>query len=318
MADRLIDQFLDGCPTNSVKNTVMSNDLRNERRAEPDAGELARSIEARWNGEPGRHWVDGVDHFDTLLDPMGAAVLAAARLQPGERVLEVGSGTGQLAMQASRLVAPDGSVVGVDLSQPMTDLARTRAAEAAITNLELVVADAAIVNLPESHFDALLSRFGVMFFADPAAAFSHLVSRLRPGGRLAVVVWQERSESDLFALPAAVVARLVPDAAPTPAPGMPGMFALSDPSAIRRLLLDAGATDVLVESHRRLLTAGPTVTETVAFMKSSSGFEPVLAAGPELVEAAEEELRRLVADHMGPTGVELGGAAWLVTARRPS
>jgi len=318
VADRMIiDEFLDGHPTNSVKHTVMSETVDGEPRTEAHREEVARAMAARWNGEAGRNWVDGVDRFDRLLEPMGAAVLSAARLQPGERVVEVGSGTGQLAIQASRLVAPDGVVIGVDLSEPMTELARRRAAEAGITNVELVVADAATANLPQSHFDALVSRFGLMFFADPPAAFAHLVSRLRPGGRLAAAVWQERSESDLFALPAAVVARLVPDLA-APPPGAPGMFALSDPSAIRRLILDAGATDVLVESHRRLLTAGTSVTEAVTFIKSSSGFEPVIAAGPEVVDAAEQELRRVMADHMGPTGVELGGAAWLVTARRPS
>jgi SAM-dependent methyltransferase len=282
------------------------------------AEHVAAEVAARWNGETGLHWVEEVDGFDALLDPMGRAVLDAAGLVSGQRVLEVGSGTGQMTIQAARMVEPGGSVVGVDVSGPMADFARRRARVEGAGNADFVVADAATVDLPEAAFDVLTSRFGLMFFADPAPAFTHLVNRVKPGGRIAFVVWQEMERSELFAVPAAVIASVAPHlAVPPPVPGAPGPFSLGDPARLEALLVCAGAGDICVERLQRRLRVGAGIAEAIDFVMRSSSLDAVRGDGA-LQQRVERELRRALADHTGPAGVELTGAAWLVSARRPA
>ena len=142
-----------------------------------------------WNGRPADVWVREAERFDSLLGPFGRRLLEASALEPGERVLDVGCGNGAVSLEAARAVGGSGSVTGIDLSAPMLEVARLRAEEQGV-DVHFVRGDAQTASFDEP-FDLVVSRFGVMFFDDPEAAFGNLARATRPGGRLCFVCWQE-------------------------------------------------------------------------------------------------------------------------------
>jgi ubiquinone/menaquinone biosynthesis C-methylase UbiE len=150
----------------------------------------------RWQEIEGEHWVSEAERYDTMVGAFGDAMLDAAALKPGERVLDVGCGNGATTIEAARRVRPSGFAVGIDLSAPMLGLARQRATSAGAREAKFVRDDAQTHAFTADEFDAVVSRFGLMFFDDPQAAFANLGRALRPGGRLAFVAWQgiERSQ----------------------------------------------------------------------------------------------------------------------------
>ena len=145
-----------------------------------------------WNGPTGEHWAAEAERYDAMLAPFVGPIVAAAAPQPGEAVLDVGCGNGALALAFAEQVAPGGRVTGVDLSEPMLAEARRRADAAGRGDVTFVRADAQTAALP-GPFDVVVSRFGVMFFDDPTAAFTNLAASLRPGGRIVFVCWQDLS-----------------------------------------------------------------------------------------------------------------------------
>ncbi|MGI8927555.1 MAG: class I SAM-dependent methyltransferase [Tepidiformaceae bacterium] len=191
----------------------------------------------RWNDEGfARSWPKR-ERFTTAITP---ALLEAAALRPGERVLEIGSGGGLAAIAAARAVAPGGDVTGFDLSAPLTKMASARAAEAGLANARFVSGDAQVDELPAGPFDVAISQFGVMFFEDPVAAFGNVRWRLRAGGRLAFACWQPAAANTWF--PGSVVAPFQP---PVPTMNLgdgpaPGPFAFGDEGRVRDILSAAG------------------------------------------------------------------------------
>ncbi len=171
-----------------------------------------------WNGRPAHVWVTDAERFDTMLAPFGRRLLTAAVLTPGERVLDVGCGNGAISLEAARTVGPGGWVTGLDLSAPMLGVARRRAEEQGF-DVDFVQGDAQTASFDDP-FDVVLSRFGVMFFDEPEAAFVNLARAARPGGRLCFVCWQEMFANDWIAVPAmAMVAHVgIPE---LPEPGAP-------------------------------------------------------------------------------------------------
>src|SRR5437763_3356466 len=144
---------------------------------------------AEWNGALGQRWVAMQQEIDHIVVPFGTAALKAAAPQPGERVIDIGCGCGGTAIEIARMVGAAGSVLGIDVSQPMLDVARSRAALTNCAHLDFREGDASKVRLP-AHIDLLFSRFGVMFFSQPSLAFSHLRKSLRTGGRCVFVCWR--------------------------------------------------------------------------------------------------------------------------------
>lgn len=279
---------------------------------------VTAAVREAWNGATGARWVDDAERFDALLHPMGEALLGVAGVTGGEHILEVGCGTGRLTIGLAGLVGDQGEVVGVDVSAPMLRLAADRIGEAGLSNVRLVESDAANVALPPAAFDALVSRFGVMFFGDPPVAFTHLAGLLRPGGRLAVVTWRAMPESEFFALPVSIAMRHAAEAlATTGPPELPGPFSLADPVELRALLDAAGLVDVEIAAVDRQLVAGHTVDDAMAFLSRGSWYDAVRNAAPAAIPAIEADLRTELAARLGPDGVTATGAAWLVTARRP-
>jgi SAM-dependent methyltransferase len=270
----------------------------------------------RWQEVEGEHWVREAERYDTMVGAFGEAMLDAADLKQGERVLDVGCGNGATTIEAARRVRPGGVAVGIDLSAPMLSLARQRAATVEATETEFVQDDAQAHSFPAGEFDAVVSRFGVMFFDDPEAAFANLGRALRPGGRLAFVAWQGIERSQWIMIPGAAAAPHVGLPAGI-APDAPGPAGLADPARVRRILEGAGFADVTTDELVRPMRIGDDVDDAISFIQSMPVVHEMLFAAPpdkrkEAVDAARESLR----PYCGREGVVMNdNAAWLVTAR---
>ena len=214
---------------------------------------------AYWNGPEAEHWVAYDDHYDAALTRFGSRVLDAAGIGSGDRVLDVGCGCGATTLDAARR-APAGSALGLDLSGPMLELARRRAAAQHITNVRFDRGDAQTCTFPRGAFDLAISRFGVMFFDDPVSAFANVGRALRSGGRVAFVCWQELPANEWIAVPAAAALAHVP-MPDLGEPGGPGAFAFADPDRVRQVLEDAGFARVDVDGVREPLLIGATLDE---------------------------------------------------------
>jgi len=277
---------------------------------------------ADWNGRSGEQWVANQARLDAMLDAFGDAAIEAAAIGEGEQILDVGCGAGATSQALAARVGPRGHVLGVDISAPLIDRAREAAPAGAPLAFEL--ADAGTAALPARAFDLLFSRFGVMFFDDPAAAFAHMRGALKPGGRLAFVCWRGGAENDWVRLPMAAVADLIP-LPPPPDPEAPGPFSFGDRGRVARILTDAGFTDVSIAPFDHPVPFGhgdtreAAVDNAVEMAFQVGPLARLLAEQPDEIRAqAAEAVRRAFAAKPGDHSVMIDGAAWIVTARNPA
>ncbi len=274
----------------------------------------------QWNGDEASHWVDAADGYDAQLEPFGDALLAAMAVQPGEVVIDIGCGNGVTAIGAARIAK---AVRGVDISAPMLAVARSRAAELGVTNVDFVEADAQICAFGPAAADVVMSRFGVMFFDDAPAAFANLNRALTPGGRIGFVSWQPLIDNEWLLTPGVAAATYVeiPPAETSTSADAPGMFSLSDPDAVRLLLEGAGFSRIEIAPIHTTMTlgGGGTVDETLAFLLRT-GIARALFAGAsdEQRALAVDAVRSVFAAHYEPgVGVRMGAAGWMVSGVKP-
>jgi SAM-dependent methyltransferase len=269
-----------------------------------------------WDGESGLHWAEHQDRYDAMLDRLTPRLIAAAEISATDRVLDVGCGCGETTRIAGRL-APDGTVLGVDLSGPMLERARARTRAEGPGNVRFAKADAQVTAFPAEAFDRVLSRFGVMFFDEPRAAFANLHRSVRPGGRLAFLCWQPMERNERFTVPYGAMAAFVP-LPDLGEPGGPGPFSLSDPVRTRDLLGAAGYVDVEVESVTEPIRLGADAEDAVRFLRGTPTVRTAFGGTDEGTAAkAVAALREALTPYETPGGLFLGSATWLVTARRP-
>lgn len=196
-----------------------------------------------WNGDPGRKWVALQIELDRLHGQAGDLVVEAAGPKSGQRVLDLGCGAGAICLLTGPLVAPDGTVLGLDISAPLVARAQDRIAETELQNVTVAVADVQTMSPPAQLFDLAVSRFGLMFFEDPIAAFGNIRAFLKPGGRLVFVTWAGSEHNPWFRLPmAAAVERLGP--AEPGDPDAPGPLAFRDRDRVTEILDRAGFADI--------------------------------------------------------------------------
>jgi SAM-dependent methyltransferase len=267
-----------------------------------------------WNEAGGLAWVAGQEFLDAQLAPFGALALDAAAVAAGESVLDVGCGCGATTAELATLVGPAGRVVGLDVSAPMLARARERVSGRPV---ELRLGDAATVPLEAGAFDVCVSRFGVMFFDDPGAAFGHLRGALAPGGRIAWVVWQSTAVNPWVTVPAAAVADLT-GPLPFGGPGEPGPFSLDDPGHVRGLLDGAGFAGVELAGYELAMVVGGglPLDDAVAFTVDHGPLRRVLdTTDADTRAVATERLTAALAPYASPSGVVLPAAVWVVTGR---
>lgn len=274
-----------------------------------------------WNEVSGPRWVRYQAALDAQLAPLGDAVLALAALTPGEHVLDVGTGSGALALAASDRVGASGRVTGVDLSAPLLDAARQRSrSHAHAATHEWLQRDAQTDDLGVASVDVVVSRFGVMFFSDPTAAFEHLRRATRAGGRLAYVCWQRAVDNAWVEVPLRAALAHVPPP-PEFSSGTGGPFSMADADATRGLLVGAGWSNVQIApwTGQLSLGGGLSLEASVALLLDIG---PTARALHEAGEGARGAVTAAVTAALAPhydrtLGVTLGGAAWLVSARNP-
>jgi SAM-dependent methyltransferase len=283
----------------------------------PDGGgSLNIAQREYWDTEGPAQYRAFADVNEALLSPFGQAMIDAAELQPGEHVLDVGCGHGASTLEAAERVAPSGTLVGIDISAAMLEPARRRVAEAGLDNVEFVVADAQVHRFPAESFDVAVSRFGLMFFEDPDAAFTNIARALRPHGRLVFTCPREPQDSQWIAL-AFGAAIAVLGRAPHPGPGGPGTFALADGDRLDQLLNRAGFREVVRKSVTRPVRLGRTPDDAVTFVLSLRESKQLFSGASEpTLEAAASALRAAFSPYAGPRGVVTDASAWLVTAHR--
>lgn len=269
-----------------------------------------------WAGEMGARWLASLDRFEGMIAPIGAALLARADYQPGERVLDLGCGGGATTLAIAERVGPAGAALGLDVAPMLVERARQRAAGAGST-ARFVCADAATAKLDTPPFDRLFSRFGSMFFEAPVAAFQNLKAMLKPGARIDLAVWAAPRDN-LWMMEVMGVVRRHVDIPPA-VPRAPGPFAFEDLVYLEEILTSAGFTGMDITAYEGLQpVGGPGASPTAAadFVLASMAVGRVLdEAGSAIREAARADLIALFADrHVEGKGVMLGAKAWLVSA----
>ena len=269
---------------------------------------------AFWNGQGGHTWVARQKHTDAVMQPVADALLAFAAPRTGERVLEIGCGCGATTLEFARAVGASGRVVGLDISAPMLAEAARRAAAAGVSAIEWREADAATAALDE--FDLLASAFGVMFFGDPVAAFSHLRRAANPGARMAFVCWRPLSENPVIGVPMEAVRPHVPPR-PTPVPNAPGMFAFAERERVKEILTASGWAPPRFEmlDLELDLAAGGGLEAAVDQSTKIGAINSWLRDQPaDVVAAAVASIRNAFAAHVDGDSVRLRAAMWLVSS----
>jgi len=271
---------------------------------------------AYWNDIAGPKWVQLDALINDQIEALGLEAIARAAPHAGEAVLDIGCGCGHSSLELARQVGEAGRVVGVDVSRPMLDLARSRAGD--FSQLRFEQADAQTHPFEAEAFDLLFSRFGVMFFEDPLAAFQNLFDALRPGGRFVFVCWQEIAKNPWMAVPGAAAMQHLEAVAP-PDPTAPGPFAFADAARVLAMLSSAGFEDVRHEAHGSQVTVGRGLggEQILEFLVQMG---PAGAAMREAEPEVQERIRTSVAEAVAPLLTEEGmvadAATWMVQAAK--
>ena len=266
-----------------------------------------------WNGPTGENWAQYNNETDRSLADAAEAALKLAAARPGERVLDIGCGAGAASLSLADQVGPGGHVMGVDVSRPLLAMARSRVQAA---NVEFLEADAALYPF-QPEFDLIFSRFGVMFFVDPIAAFANIRKAAGRNARLAFICWRSVEENEWASLPYSVAKPFLPERPPADS-SSPGPFAFADAGRLRAVLETAGFSDIRIEKFSGVMDLGP--------VPAQAAFQVTSLMGPttRVLRNADEATRNKVLDTItkalaklqaGEGPIRLGTACWLVGAR---
>jgi SAM-dependent methyltransferase len=266
-----------------------------------------------WNSAGGHRWVERQQSQDIILGPILQVTLDRAQVQQGERVVDIGCGTGASSIALAERAGPAGQVLGVDVSAPMLARAAERLAPGA--PVKFVRADATTHRFEPAAFDLLFSRFGVMFFAEPVRAFANLHTALKPGGRLAFACWRKLDENPWLQVPLGAALEHVPPL-PRPGPEEAGPFSFASEQRVHRILADAGFQSVILEPREFDLdiACGGGIEEALeAAMALGPTSRALHDQGPERAAVAAS-IRDALQPYQRGKQVVLAGAIWLVTA----
>ncbi|HEY8478631.1 MAG TPA: methyltransferase domain-containing protein [Spirillospora sp.] len=261
-----------------------------------------------WNGYEGRHWADNYERYDAGNGAFNGFLLEGAAIGPRDRVLDIGCGSGQVTRLAARR-AVLGGATGVDLSAPMLTRARILAEKEGLANVTFEQGDAQVHPFPDAAYDVAVSRFGIMFFADPVAAFANIRRALRENGRLAFLAMAPLEENDI-----GTVLDALPPVEDAPAEDRDphhGPLSLSDPNRTREVLEGAGFREVVCRKVRAEQIEGRDARDAAEFFAGWGPIRHHYGESEEIVDTLVEAMRPFERDG----AVRLQGTAWLVTAR---
>jgi SAM-dependent methyltransferase len=211
--------------------------------------DFVNTEQAKFWSELAPTWLELEDQLEEVGGQPGELAMDRLGLLPGQKVADLGCGAGRTTLELAARVGSRGEVVGFDISAEMLARGRDRAARLGLPNVAFVHADVQVHDLGEARFDAAYSRFGVMFFTDPVAAFGNVRRALRPGGTLSFVCWQSVFDNEWMLIPGAAVVAVTGSLPPMPGPDEPGPFSLADPARVRAVLEAAGFGSVTVTPH---------------------------------------------------------------------
>jgi SAM-dependent methyltransferase len=271
-----------------------------------------------WNTVAGPRWVGLEGFVERRIRAVNDLLLERSGVEPGGAVLEIGCGTGAFTEPLARAVGERGTVVGADISAAMLAGARKRLAEAGLGNVSLLEADAQTHKFEPGRFDLIASRFGVMFFEDPAAAFANLIGASRRGGRLCFACWGSLDENRHWLIPYEVALRHLGPPKPRPARA-PGPMAFADADYVRSFLGSAGFADIVVDrTHPEVFASAPAEEAGHACLMGPSAR---LIDEKQPDDATRQTIRREIEDafaaYFRAASVTLPSTVLLVTARRP-
>lgn len=269
-----------------------------------------------WNSDAALRWLKRQEETDSMLAAAEMAALAQAAPQPGEHVLDIGCGCGGSTIEIARLIGTKGRVVGLDISEAMLERARARTSR--LPQVETLCADAARHRFAAESFDLMFSRFGVMFFGDPTAAFSHMRDALKPSGRMVFVCWRSFPENPWMAVPFIAATKHVPWP-PRPAPEDPGPFSFADRERVTRILTQAGfaAPTFTPFDFTADIANGAGLNAAVESAATIGATAGALRDQPDDLRAkALAEVRAELAKIEKDGRVPLGAAVWIVETRR--
>ena len=274
-----------------------------------------------WNGEAGHRWADMDQTMARLLQPITEALLPRAGAEGRRNALDVGCGGGSQSIMLAQLLGEGASVLGVDISDPMLEVARAKARQlpAGSARVEFLRADASSHPFPQAGFDLVFSRFGVMFFDDPVAAFANLHRAMEPGGQLAFSCWQSMKDNAWSWIPVQAALQHLPPPEPMP-PGAPGPFAFADPERVETILGSAGFQQISVESYATTLAVSeaPSLAESVRDLAIIGPVARLLTGQPPAVlEEVYKAMEEVLEPHYNGRCLALPGAVWFVTATSP-
>ena len=272
-----------------------------------------------WNTVAGPRWVGFGGAMESRVREVNGLLLARAAPQPGENVLEIGCGTGATTVPLAEAVGAHGRVLGVDIAEPMLAAARKRVAGSGLANVSLVLADAQAHRFEPASFDLILSRFGVMFFADPTAAFGNLCGAARPGGRLCFACWAPLAENPQWLVAHDIALRRFGPPAPQD-PRAPGPLAFSDPDYVKGFLAAAGFADIEIRRERPdMIGTSPQAEAAFALAMGPSG-RLIDEKQPDAATRAalQHEIAEAFAAYVKNGALRLPATIFLVSARRPS
>ncbi len=266
-----------------------------------------------WNEQAGPRWVALAEPLDRELAPLGEAAMDRVGIREGHRVLDVGCGGGAATLAIARRTGPTGSVLGVDVSRPLLAHAEARRDARGLANVRFELADAQVTPFAPGSADIVFSRFGIMFFSDPQAAFANLRRALAPGGRIGFVCWQPADKNPVMALAARAASARV--ALPTPGdPHAPGPFAFADGDRTRRILEGAGFASVLVEPVEIAVSIAGDLDEAAGFLMQLGPAAAALRdASPDIALAVRGELRAAIEPYATNGGIVMPAAVWIAT-----
>jgi len=266
-----------------------------------------------WNAVAGEVWSRFQADLDRQLEPLGLEAMRRLGPRAGERVLDVGCGCGQTTMSLAERVGAAGAVTGVDVSRPMLEVARARPVPAGAATPQFREADAQTADLGAASFDAAFSRFGVMFFEDPAAAFANIRRTLTPSGRLAFVCWRPFADNPWMAVPMAAAQPYL-DPTPPPDPTAPGPFAFADADRLRGILDAAGFKSIAIDPYDAGIGGGD-IEQTVSLTFRVGPLGRALLDHRDRVPVVAEAVRKAIEPYATPNGVFMPAAVWMVEAR---